>query len=88
MVVGRGEGVEKGIEGETKRKSTKVCRSTFSGQHGAELRAPTGSGSCQSQCNPIRISPGFIMESWQPPFPQSPGGTLSSRLGTEGRWGL
>lgn len=55
--------------------------------HGVELRAPTGSGSCQSQCNPVRISPWFIMESWQPSLPQLPGGTLSCRLGREGRWG-
>lgn len=27
--------------------------------HRVELLAPTGSGSCQSQCNPVRFSPWF-----------------------------
>lgn len=68
-MVKRGEGVEKGKGERENERVLRFAEVRSSGSHSTESRSPTGCGSCQSQCNPVRISPGFIPESLPPPFP-------------------
>lgn len=69
MMVRRGEGAEKGKGERENERVLRFAEARSSGSHSTESWSPTGCGSCQSQCNPVRNSPGFIPESLPPPFP-------------------
>lgn len=67
-MVKRGEGVEKEKGERENERVLRFAEARSWGSHSTESRSPTGCGSCQSQCNPVRISPGFIPEPLPPPF--------------------
>ena len=68
--------------GKKERENERALRFAEAGSqdsHRVELLAPTGSGSCQSQCNPVRISPWFYHGVLATSFPPVAGRNLEGQ---------